>query len=543
MASLFRLPDDLLASLFLNFPCRETQINTLATLIHPSLAPCRKIVVHGTEATGKSAVVDGLLQALHSSSEEGLDYAIVKSAECITARHLFERTVSLVHDARINEAADANRPGRCETLAALTAELTKMLKYPAVEGRDNGERTHPLESSRRGERTRRFVLVFDSIDRQRDAPHMLLPGLARLSEIIPNLTTVFIVTTPSSPTNMRLPPSSAPHVHFSAYTKSEYLSILSRDPLPLPFNPTLSNNTTATDTTQELWTRFAAAVHDSLGRPAARTLPRLRRACEALWPRFVAPIASGTHKPTEFSRLLVAARRHFQDEGAVEPGIQWANNKHILPTPTPTAVKNQNNNTDLSSLLPPTARRLLIAAYLASHNAPRHDVSLFSTWHDTSKRRRHRGTATTGGSGSGMRGGKRSSSRHRRIARKLLGPGVFVLERMVAIYVALRGEWDDINNNTNNNTNTNTNGRATSVKPYAGVDADVAMAIATLASLRLLVRVGGGAGTSVGLGGGGGGGGGADLDRGGKWRVNVSWDIIRAVGRSMGIEVEEWLVE
>jgi len=30
----------------------------------------------------------------------------------------------------------------------------------------------------------RFVLVFDGIDRQREAPGTLLPGLARLSEIV-----------------------------------------------------------------------------------------------------------------------------------------------------------------------------------------------------------------------------------------------------------------------------------------------------------------------------------------------------------------------
>jgi origin recognition complex subunit 5 len=95
---------------------------------------------------------------------------------------------------------------------------------------------------------------------------------------------------------------------------------------------------------------------------------------------------------------------------------------------------------------------------------------------------------------------------------------------MVAIYVATKQEWvggiDDGKGST------------------GGVDGDVGMGIATLASLRLLVRVGGGAaGAAVG------GGGGADLDRGGKWRVNVGWEIIRSVGRSMGVEVEEWLVE
>ncbi|TGJ81319.1 hypothetical protein E0Z10_g7430, partial [Xylaria hypoxylon] len=181
----------------------------------------------------------------------------------------------------------------------------------------------------------------------------------------------------------------------------------------------------------------------------------------------------------------------------------------------------KKSSTDLSTLLPPTARHLLIAAYLASHNAPRHDNALFSTWHTGAKKRRRggvTGSSTPNGTGRGRR------PKHRRIARKLLGPGVFVLERMVAIYVATRQEWV---------------GGVDDAKGGAGgVDGDVGMAIATLASLRLIVRVGGGAaGATVGAGGG------ADLDRGGKWRVNVGWEMIRGVGRSMGVEVEEWLVE
>jgi origin recognition complex subunit 5 len=162
MASMFKLPDDLLASVFMNFPCREAQINALTTLIHPKIAPCRNIVVHGTEATGKSAIIGELLQTLRNNSLSEFNYAIAKSAECVTARHLFERAVGQVQDALHNGAT----PGRCETLAALAAELTKMLKY--------NERDP--ES--------RFVLVFDGIDRQRDAPPTLLPGLARLSEIV-----------------------------------------------------------------------------------------------------------------------------------------------------------------------------------------------------------------------------------------------------------------------------------------------------------------------------------------------------------------------
>ncbi|KAI0007948.1 origin recognition complex subunit 5 C-terminus-domain-containing protein [Xylariaceae sp. FL0662B] len=488
MTTIFELPDELLATLTESFPCRDAQIRALATLLYPRAAPCRNLIVHGTEATGKSAITASLLKTLRDESPAAdffiFNYAIVKSAECVTARHLFERTVGSIAEALRWEGAPA---GRCETLAALTVELMKMLKYTE---RDAGWR---------------FVLVFDGIDRQREAPPTLLPALGRLSEIIPNLTTLFILTTPS-PSLLRTP--STPQLYFPPYTKAQYTTILSRTPpAPLP-------NTTQSETA-DLWTRFIAAVHDALARPASRTLPSLRRACAALWPRFTAPVAAGTHRAREFSKLLIAARAYFQDEGVLEPGITLGpnrenhNNNRQARNNNNTAGNNNNNKnngkntTDIATLLPPTARLLLIAAYLASHNAPRHDQTLFSTWHAGKKRRR-------GGGGGG--GGIRRPARHRKIARKLLGPSPFVLERMVAIYAATRREWvgdDD--------------------KSAGVMDGDVAMAMATLASLRLLVRVGGA--------------GPGDLDRAGKWRVGVGWEVVRAVGRSMGVEVEEWLIE
>ncbi|KAI1766837.1 origin recognition complex subunit 5 C-terminus-domain-containing protein [Hypoxylon sp. FL1150] len=502
MNSIFELPEDLLATLIESFPCRDAQIRALATLLYPRAAPCRNLIVHGIEATGKTAITSGLLEALQSATGDAplLKYAIVKSAECVTARHLFERTVGSVADAL--KWAGTAAVGRCETLAALTVELTRMLKDDVEQEARDG----------------RFVLVFDGIDRQRDAPPTLLPALARLSEIIPNLTTVFILTAPT-PSLLRV--SSAPQLYFPPYTKTDFIAILSRPPYTPPPLP----NTTAQETT-DLWTRYAAAVHDALAKPASRSLPGLARACAALWPRFTAPVAAGTHRAREFGRLLVAARACFQDEGVLEPGITLLSSSASKSVSTPansssTSHKNGGimmtkkkkngegaaDSKDLATLLPPTARLLLVAAYLASHNAPRHDQLLFSTWH--SGRRRRGG----GGAMSASRVTKRT--KHRKIARKLLGPSAFVLERMVAIYGATRREWDSKG----------------SGGEEGGVDGDVGMAMATLASLRLLVRVGGA------------GGGGDAMDRGGKWRVGVGWEVVRGVGRSMGVEVEEWLVE
>ncbi|KAK4239249.1 origin recognition complex subunit 5 C-terminus-domain-containing protein [Achaetomium macrosporum] len=504
-SSLFQLPDELLmTTLAQAFPSRETQIRALATLLCPGAAPCRNLVIYGTEATGKSAITAALLARLSDQpGDDGfsLRYAIANSIECITARHLYETVVGKVASALEWPGA----PSRCETVSQLAVELSKMLKYtPRPDGF-------------------RFVLVFDAIDRQRDAPHTLLPALARLSEIIPSLTTVFIVTSPA-PYFLRI--SSVPHLHFPTYTKPEFISILSTTPPPpLP-------NTTPSETA-DLWARFTAAVHDALARAASRTLPSFRHACTALWPRFTAPIHAGTHTSREFSKLLVAARMHFQDESLLDPGVlavspQPGNNKSTTNTTNTTGsivLHKQGRagigagaraGSDLATLLPTIPRLILLASYLASHNATRHDLTLFSTHHHG---RRHRG----GGGLSSRGGGQRS--KHRKIARKLLGAHAFVLERMLAIFAAVRGEWET--RAAASTTGTGRKGGRWEEKGEKG-DADIGMAIATLASLRLLVRVGGA---------------GDPMDCGGKWRVNVGWEVIRGLGRAVGVEVEEWLID
>ncbi|KAI3398151.1 hypothetical protein diail_9773 [Diaporthe ilicicola] len=484
-----QLPDELILSVIdQKFPCRDQQSRALATLLSPDVAPCRNCIVYGTEATGKSAVVTALLHQLGEAQPTGhadppvFQYAVVNSVECVTGRHLFETTLRKVASALgFDDSAT-----RCESLAQLNFELSKMLKH--------GTQTEG----------RHFVLVFDAIDRQREAPPTLLPALARLSEIIPTLATVFIMTNPPSGC---LRTSHVAHVHFPNYTKTDFVSILSATP------PKTLPNTTAAETA-DLWTRFCVAVHDSLTKSAARTLPAFQRACISLWPRFTIPLREGNLGPKDFGRLVNAARVHFQDESLLDPGIigrpQHQGVAKILPPGTkggsalaPSTAPPTTATTSLAILLPTTARALLIAAYLASHNTTRHDLTLFSTYHHGRRRRR--------GGASSVVAGQRS--KHRKIARKLLGAHAFVLERMMAIFTTVRHEWGI--------------GKGGDTAA-SDADADVGMALATLSSLRLLMRVGAG---------------GDPLDRGGKWRVNVGWEVIRSLGRSMNVEVEEWLIE
>ncbi|KAH6678936.1 origin recognition complex subunit Orc5 [Plectosphaerella plurivora] len=489
MSRLFQPPDEhVITSLQQRFPCRDSQIHTLSTLLDPYSAPCRNVVLYGTEATGKSSITEALLQSLstppttESDDETPLvEHAILNSVQCITPRHLLERTLSAVADALRWES----RRRTCETVAQLAVELSLMLK--------NAQRPDGW----------RFVLVFDSIDRQRDASAILLPALARLSESIPCLTCVFILTSPPAGF-LRL--SSAPHIYFPNYSKADFVRIMSLEP-----PETLS--TTTPEDTAFLWPRFCGAVHDALTSAASRTLPSFRHACSVLWPRFTAPVLAATHGPREFSKLLIAGRAHFQDESLLNPGIisisRSLGTGAVTPNPQPatsTTVVATASAPALVAKLPTMARLLLLAAYLASHNAPKHDLTLFSTYHHGRRKRRGGGFAAPRQSGS--RGNK-----HRKISRKLLGAHAFALERMMAIFASMRNEWAA------------EKGLSAGA---AGLDADVGMALSTLASLRLLVRVGVAA---------------DPLDRGGKWRINVGWDFIRGVGRSMHIEVEDWLID
>lgn len=192
LAIMAQLPDELVLSILdQRFPCRQQQIRALTTLIsvslsnrlsatpilslrslltfaQPDVAPCRNCIVYGTEASGKSAITEALLQRLGDTRPTAhpdspvFQYAIVNSGECVTGRHLFETAVR-----KVASALDFHDfATRCESLAQLNFELSRMLKQVMQP------------------ESRHFVLVFDAIDRQKEAPPTLLPALARLSEVV-----------------------------------------------------------------------------------------------------------------------------------------------------------------------------------------------------------------------------------------------------------------------------------------------------------------------------------------------------------------------
>lgn len=229
---------------------------------------------------------------------------------------------------------------------------------------------------------------------------------------------------------------------------------------------------------------------DSLAKAAARDLRGFRAVCEKLWRPFVSSVEDSTFGTRDFSRLLVAKRSLFQDDGVLVDKI-ITSNPPAAGTTVPAGAEAETRKGGEKALrdMPYYTRYLLIAAYLASFSPARQDQVFFTKAHEKKRRKK----------ASGLGAGR--VSKHRRIPRHLLNPSPFPLDRLLAILHAILPD------------------------PLPQT-ADLQTQVATLTSLRLLQRVGVG---------------GDPLDAAAKWRVNCGWEFIKGVGRSVGCEVDEWV--
>lgn len=431
------------------------------------------LVVHGPEATGKTGLLKSYLKL------SGLKHAFIPCSECITSRHFLERTLAACVEAietATNVSLDGIIPSRCENLSTLTSSVERLL-----EGTD------------------KFVLVLDGIDEQREAPPTLLPTLARLGHIIPCLSIVMIVTFPH-PRLLHLP--GAPHIYFSPYTREQVIQIACCQPQAIfsePLSPSANySEELAAEDDAWLWSRFCAAVWDSLASGAARDIVAFRSILDKLWRPFVQPIVDGTYGTRDFTKLMVAQRRLFQaesclldsviDEPQADTNILTDGMWHSWPLSSNTLT----DHTVVTHDLPYPSKWLLCAAYLASFNPPRQDNIYFMKTTERKRRRKGGGAIAS------------RESKNRKIPRHLLSPSPFPLDRLLAILQA--------------------------VLPHDLTPTiDIYTQLATLCSLRLLLR------TAV--------VGGDVLEPGAKWKVNFGWEYALKLARSVGFDIIDHVAE
>jgi len=301
-----------------------------------------------------------------------------------------------------------------------------------------------------------------------------------LNKQIPCLSIVFIISVPSP---RLFHTSGIPHIQFSPYTRDESIRILSLSPLKVfadGLDPEVDyTEEEAAEDDAWVWGRYCVVVWDSLAKGAARDLLSFRAVCEKLWKPFTAPIVDGTFGTRDFARLMVSRRALFQNEDALVAGVVTKEPGTIVKAPV--QVRHE---------LPYYSKFMLCAAYLASYNPARQDQIYFMKASD--KKKKKRGGAVTAG----------RKPQHRKIPRSMLAAAPFSLDRLFAILRA--------------------------VLPHSPPqNADLLTQLATLASLRLLLRASA-AGVDA-------------LDASCKWRVNCGWDYVAALGRSIGLEMRDYL--
>ncbi|EHY54147.1 hypothetical protein HRR83_004801 [Exophiala dermatitidis] len=535
------LPRELVQSISQHCPCREAQILQLATYFNGVFPSPAVLVAYGLENSNKTNVITSVLE------KREYQYAVIRSRECLSPRHLLSKIFAEVIEA-FGLESQLGRYVRVDSLNALLENMRKISRDTCG---------------------RRFVVVIEDIDRLKQAGTMLLPALARLGDQIPGFS---VIMTSSSPRPLILHRTGIPYVHFPPYTRNEAVNIVTSEGLPPLPNDTVEIDKDALTT---IYAQFAVTVYDSLISPTSSTsIQRFRTTCHKLWPRFILPLTSGQEPPAagrggswDFAKLIVQNRALFQSEGekALHHTLPLSalrretlsDTKSLLShqdapsTPSKkTLLSNDGRDMTTVSMRPPLLKHfstlVLISSYLASYTPPKHDILLFSRLSSSSvtvsrKIRRLKGTPTRRKSASAStptgtpskKDAAETKSPRRSRTKSLLaasaGLGVsrpFTLERLVAILRAVHPHG--IPN-----------------RPGKGVCDRVYRELGELERLRLVVRASGAGfgGAADALGGAGTSTGGADDPSEERWRINVSRDWVVDMGKVWGMSICEYEVD
>lgn len=453
-------------------PCRENQLNDLFDLLadcEESL-PC-SIFVSGSMATGKSFCVDSVLQYL------GYKHVVIDCIECYTPKIMFESILAGLEDEEVDI--------RCESLLDLINSFNRL----------QSEKTsyEPI------------VLVFDRAERLRSMDHSVMSAFLSIKEHCNlNICTIFVTHLVYENFYFKMGVREPIKLYFPNYNKEELFKIIFLR--QKNFIQHLFNNYEVDEDVKlelekpELFANFLNAFLSVFYRPC-RDLIELQHMARVNFVKYCEPIMSNEIGATDLTKLW----RHISPILKTSLELLYlriSNSKSSQPSPgkenddsATTQMYNLENTLkqELTSTktfaqsfeLPYYAKYLLIASYLASYNPPKEDKRLFMKYHGKQRKRLQQVRAKA------------------KISEKLntqLGPKVFTLDRLLAIFYAILEE-------------------------KIGLTSNLLAQIATLVELKLI------AGSKE-----------IDLDVA-KYKCIVGYDFIVAVAQTVGFNVRKYLYD
>ncbi|XP_045455933.1 origin recognition complex subunit 5 [Melitaea cinxia] len=458
--------------IYRKLPCREEQLHNLLDFLGDSDEPLpASLFISGSMATGKSLCLTTVLQYLNYK------YVFIDCIECYSPKIMYEAILTGLIDDQIDV--------KCDSLWELVNNLNKI-----------GNQLNSYEP---------VVLVFDRAERLRNMDQNIMSSFLRLREFCNlNICTIFITHLIYDNFYFKVGAREPIKLYFPNYNKEELFKIIFLH--QKSFVRHLTNNHDVNSDIRdelerpELFANFLNAFLSVFYRPC-RDLIELQHMARVNFVKYCEPIIKNEIKSNDLSKLW----RHIASILKTSLELLYL---RINNTKASTQSPDKENSDELqpqcynfentlkeellstktfaqSFELPYYAKFLLIAAYLASYNPPKEDKRLFMKNHGKQRKKLQQVKAKA------------------KISEKLstqLGPKVFTLDRLLAIFYAILDE-------------------------RIGLTSNLLAQIATLVELKLI------AGSKE-----------IDLDTS-KYKCIIGYDFIAAVAQTVGFNVRKYLYD
>lgn len=434
--------------------CRAHQIETLTSLFgQPQHMTPGSIFIYGHTSTGKSLTVNEVLK--HNK----LPHILMNCIECSSPRVLFEYILNNIPKHASLDEDDVDEDDeyiQCDNMT----DFVRLLKNGVV-------------NSFFGEQT--LYIILDKAERLRDSHVIILPALLRLQELTKlNICTIFISEIVWEKFRYGTGFYEPYCIHFPDYSKHELSEILCID--------------TPTSCEPDIYALYINIVL-SVFHMVCRDLRELRHLAKLNFPYFIEPILSGEVEASQTRKLWRNIEPHLKK--ALKSVYLREVSSQQWEKMQQAELECEDPESDLALLpktkcqveLPFYSKFLLIAAYLASYNPMKYDRRFFA---------KNAGKISKRG---------KLAKKNERASNHLLGPKVFPVDRLMAIFYSI-------------------------VESRVIPSANIYVQISSLVSLHLLSQAKG-----------------EDKIAAPKYKCLVTLDFIRSIARTVQFDVMRYLYD